>query len=450
MSQDHDAYRETLAAELQRVYKDGLNEKIEAVSIPILAELAEGISGEKNAGEKDYYGLQVENLLRMTIRRLEKTKKRREGLEKLFGIASEERVLGLDYRRDDAAKPLGYKNKETLRHGKVNKRPFADVILEELLDQMLVLATEYGFVYTARYGESVTQSDERPDNLSGDSTQPSLGVPTVTVGEVHIHHRAKNTRRRGRLRHRLVVAIGGGMAVVIVFGAALLMGAFSSSAEPNIKVGFFPKRPVWNYNIYDGNKNCSDPTNVALNYGRCGPTTGPVFDSFIHVSRLGDERNFLNGYRTDHWQPLSHVNVVRDVTGGSWEVGLRIYISNDANQETNASGVGIARGTTVRVALPTGASKALRATARISATNAAEVGDEMGMTGTRPFRVEYVEDSAMLYNNGPHKRGIHLSENILKSGVLVGYNKLDGSFPAGWEYQATITLKVRVEPEVPV
>lgn len=234
------------------------------------------------------------------------------------------------------------------------------------------------------------------------------------------------------------------------------------------QAGFFPGRPTFDYNNYQqGNDNCADPNNPARNHGRCGSLDGPVFNSFVNTPFFGDEREFLDGFRSDQTGPGTHADPVTSVTDGAKEVTFRLYIHNNANEGDNcidahkrsdgtctqidkADGKGVARNTRVKIELPSSTlqSDALRAVGRISADNAApsEVSDTVDMTSTRPFTVDYVPGSAKIFNNGPFAGGRALPDSVVTTGTPVGYDALDGYFPGCFDFIATVEIKVKVTP----
>jgi uncharacterized repeat protein (TIGR01451 family) len=210
--------------------------------------------------------------------------------------------------------------------------------------------------------------------------------------------------------------------------------------------GFFPSRPVYNYNKYDANnQNCDDPNNPAAQNGRCGSMNGPVFNSFINTPSYGDERYFTDGYRTDRGK-ASTADTISDVTEGSKQVVIRMYVHNNANQNTNASGKGVAHNTKVKLELPTTSGSSLQAVGAISASNATpgEVSDTVYMTAKRSFKVAYVPGSAKLLRN---TSSYALSDSIVTSGAPIGYNSMNGELPGCFDYAALVEVTVNIIPD---
>lgn len=212
-----------------------------------------------------------------------------------------------------------------------------------------------------------------------------------------------------------------------------------------VRAEFYPNRTPFDYN-----KPCNP--NDGDKYDRCGSLTGPVFNSFINTPSYGDERAFVDARRSDQTASGSFKNVLPNVTEGSKEVVIRMYVHNNANQSTNASGLGVARNTKVRVALPTAEGDTLRARGYISADNASPklVEDTVDLLGNEKFKVAYVPGSATLHNNTAFANGVKLSDSIVTSGAPIGDDALDGNLPGCFEYEAIVQIRVKiVVPEKP-
>ncbi len=213
-----------------------------------------------------------------------------------------------------------------------------------------------------------------------------------------------------------------------------------------VHAGFFPGRATFDYNKFDANNlNCDDPNNIAAQGGRCGSMNGPVFNSFINTPSYGDERQFTDGRRTD--QPASATSdTIANVTDGSKQVLIRMYVHNNANQNTNASGKGIAHNAKVSLELPTNSGSALQAVGAISASNATpgEVTDTVFMTAGRAFHVKYVAGSAKLLRG---TSSFALSDSIVSGGAPIGDQVMDGNLPGCFDFAALVEVKVDIIPE---
>jgi hypothetical protein len=435
-------WQDRLAADLLLIYRDGLLDDIEPVTVPGLAELAVAVSGEPYSREKDYYFLQISGLLRAAIRRQEKTQERRLGHEMLFGIAREETVPVLEQRRDDAAPFFRYSNKDTLRRGEVKGRPFEEVVRENMLRQMLALADERGFVYTARYYRA--ESSHKTTAVDQKSASPLPGEhPSVEPTS-----RADATRLKPRRSRRWHFTVAVGVVLIVGVIAFVIEGAFGSGKGYSDNWG--PTRPGYDYKRYTGNTNCDDGTNPSTYNGRCGALTSfPVFNSFINTPYYGDEAAFFDGYRAERSNGNAS-DPVTNVTSGNGIIVLRVYVDNDAQVHEKEPELTTAHNTRVRVTLPPNTSKSLVAYAYISADRAVTVYDSVDLTSDRSFSLEYIPGSAMLYSSvdgQPH--AFHLSDEIIGSeGALIGINAINGVLPpSNYLSGVTIDLKVRAVPQ---
>jgi hypothetical protein len=133
--------------------------------MPALAELAEVVCAKPNDGGDDYYAQVVEALLHKSIDRIGddgpiSSDERRTGFRELFGIG-EDPGGDLTRRRDDAALSLGFSSGDSLRKADRGGRYVIDIFLEEIVEQLLVLANEHDFFYSALQSWS-TFSPDRP------------------------------------------------------------------------------------------------------------------------------------------------------------------------------------------------------------------------------------------------------------------------------------------------
>jgi hypothetical protein len=221
----------------------------------------------------------------------------------------------------------------------------------------------------------------------------------------------------------------------------------SALTAPSARAEYYPARPLYDYQKHQPHDdNCADPSNPAFDHGRCGPTDGPVFDSFINVPSWGDEPAFFDAVLSNHHAAGSHHDPLYYVTRGSREVVLRVFVDNDANEYFGYKTA--AQGTRVQVTLPTRAASSLRARALISAPNATppEVEDTVDLVDNRPFRVEYVPGSAMLYHDN---RAQAVDDSIVAGGALITNKGIPGVFAAGFGRAAVVNVRVRIIPVSP-
>jgi len=165
------------------------------------------------------------------------------------------------------------------------------------------------------------------------------------------------------------------------------------------------------------------------------------FNSFTGVPGVGDERQFMSGRLST--STGAFYDSMEGVSAGQ-EITVEVYVHNNADTSLNASGVGVARNTRVRVALPTGLATSQTAQAFISADNATPqaIEDDFPVSGNSQFGLQYVPGSAHIKTNF---QDVALSDDIVSAnGTLVGDNNLKGDFPGCFEHAAYITMKVKV------
>ena len=159
---------------------------------------------------------------------------------------------------------------------------------------------------------------------------------------------------------------------------------------------------------------------------------------------LTDERSFI-GIR-DAATGAQGKNNVWNIGNVNIEEGktyvIRMYIHNNNPKGVNA----VAKDVTAQVDLPNMVSKEARVTGYINASNAtpSRYWDSLNLKSAdgRAFYLDYIEGSA-LYENNIFKSGTTLSDNIVSTGVKLGYDKLDGNMPGCYEYAGYVTLQVK-------
>jgi uncharacterized repeat protein (TIGR01451 family) len=209
------------------------------------------------------------------------------------------------------------------------------------------------------------------------------------------------------------------LAAALFIGVALPVTVFAA---------WGPDRPTYDWN---------EPAD------RKGSLNGPVFNSFINTPSYGDERNFVTVSDAGTGQWRDSVNA----TPGE-EVEVRVYVHNDANQNTNASGLGVAKNTRVRVYIPEGTANGFDVAGYVSADNAtpARVYDTgLIKNDAQAFALNYVPGSAKIYNNSAWTNGTPLPDAVVsEQGTQIGYDQLNGDLPGCFEYRAVITVKMKV------
>lgn len=175
-------------------------------------------------------------------------------------------------------------------------------------------------------------------------------------------------------------------------------------------------------------------------YTMAQPADHVVFNSITDNPNYGDEREFV---------------IVRDLTtGGSYgdttnlvpghEYQVQVYVHNNAHSDLNASGVGVAKDTTVRVVVPASVTGSDTVDGFVKASNAAptEVWDTAELKSTNKVDLEYVSGSAHLSTNSQQ---VNLPDSILSTGVKIGDKDMSGDWRGCLEYAGAVTFKFRVK-----
>ena len=166
-----------------------------------------------------------------------------------------------------------------------------------------------------------------------------------------------------------------------------------------------------------------------------------VFNT-ISNSTIGNEKNFVAARAVGEDKGLYNVwnaNLIEVETGG--EYYIRIYGHNNSPFGYDA----VANDVKVVYMLPQGSGKTIVVNGQIASSNADpdRYWDSVVFTCKDRFRLEYVEGSAILENNGIGVGGIALSDSIVNSWVNVGYEALDGRIPGCYQYDFYISIKVK-------
>lgn len=220
------------------------------------------------------------------------------------------------------------------------------------------------------------------------------------------------------------------LALLTAAIAAVIIAPISAIA------GYEPaNRPVKTYN---------GPDTPAFQY--------PVFNSWVNTPYYGDERAFADAATTTNGQYKDMLAVAP-----GQEITLRMYIHNGAAPGLNGNnfdGPGVARNARIQVYLPTATSTQLRSYSYIIAdnTNPGWVADSVDYNSSVPVNMEFVPGSARLANRA-HPGGVALPDSIVNHNAQfnanapaapIGYEQMDGNYPGCFQYDAFVTLKVRI------
>ncbi|MBR2836966.1 DUF11 domain-containing protein [Candidatus Saccharibacteria bacterium] len=162
----------------------------------------------------------------------------------------------------------------------------------------------------------------------------------------------------------------------------------------------------------------------------------------IRDGKFGDERNFVGAKVSSDNGTVWNADEIHVEDGGVYTI--RIYVHNNSLRGTDA----IATGVKTTFSLPTTVASEHTVIGYIDSSNATPTRywDEVKLVGDGDFYLEYIEGSAK-YTNG--KLGtVALSDSVVTSGALVGYDALDGNLPGCYGYSGMATIQVRVHASV--
>lgn len=161
----------------------------------------------------------------------------------------------------------------------------------------------------------------------------------------------------------------------------------------------------------------------------------------ISDGKIGDEKNFVGAKlsgTTGEW----NANSIDVKDGETYTV--RLYVHNNSPKGTKA----IAKDVKTTFSLPTNVSNSQTIIGYIDSSNATpnRYWDEVTLKSTDDFYLEYIKGSAK-YTNA--KMGtVALADEIISSGVKVGYESLNGEIPGCYEYDGVATIEVKVHKSV--
>ena len=175
------------------------------------------------------------------------------------------------------------------------------------------------------------------------------------------------------------------------------------------------------------------------------PASYVTFNSITDNPQVGDERNFV---RIRESGVGTYTDNVTLTPGKVYDV--MVYYHNNAATNLNASGKGIAQGTTLKMEIPGIVNAGVNAafTGTISATNATptSVYDQAyGKNATDgQIALRYVSNSAKFTSNGK-VNGQTLPDSLFTTGAKLGYDAQDGVLPGCAEYSGYVIFQMRVD-----
>lgn len=201
-------------------------------------------------------------------------------------------------------------------------------------------------------------------------------------------------------------------------------------------------------------KKCDDEgDNCSANYVDTGNT--PIFNSIINNPNYGDERNFVSATTPDNIHGTWEAGKIVAQDGQEYVVRIYMHNNNQYGEKSNET-KGTATGVRAAFSLPDVYGTAIEVGGWINSNNAKDTqiydGVVFESADGRPFRLEYVANSANLQNNGfAGPSGVAITDSAIvtsetknvKTGALIGYHGFDGKVPGCFEYDQIVTIKVK-------
>lgn len=180
-----------------------------------------------------------------------------------------------------------------------------------------------------------------------------------------------------------------------------------------------------------------------------------TFNSIIDNKQLGgSEFNFVSAI-DEETAKNSGADKVWNADSITVEDGktylVRMYVHNNGKSEDDwrTTGKGVSTNTRTFLNIPQQAGKEIKVMGFVNSDNATptEYWDSVVFksNNNEAFHLEYVRDSAMIYNQGVASGGIQLSNDVVDKteGTLIGYDAMDGRVPGCFEYDNIITVRVK-------
>lgn len=161
------------------------------------------------------------------------------------------------------------------------------------------------------------------------------------------------------------------------------------------------------------------------------------------IMPLTDERNFVGARVNDGNHGKQNVwngNEIEVIEGKTYIVRMYIHNNNPKGEAMTAKDV------KAQFKLPRVISKTPEIYGFIDSSNANPTSywDYVRFKSDRNFYLDYIEGSALFENNGIGKNGgVKLSDDLVKGGVKVGYDQLDGNLPGCYKYAGYVSFEVK-------
>ena len=161
----------------------------------------------------------------------------------------------------------------------------------------------------------------------------------------------------------------------------------------------------------------------------------------ISDSKIGDEKNFVaakvSGANVETW----NANEINVKDGETYTV--RLYVHNNSPKDIE----NIAENVKATFSLPTTVAKEQPVIGYLDSSNAKpnRYWDEVVFKSENNIYLEYVEGSAK-YTNA--KGVFNLSDEVIVSGAMLGFETMDGKIPGCFEYDGVVTIDIKVHESV--
>ena len=178
---------------------------------------------------------------------------------------------------------------------------------------------------------------------------------------------------------------------------------------------------------------------------------GTILFNSISNGEFGSEKNFVGALECIQREDGVWVSTTKERIWSADEIEvenghtyfIRLYVRNDNPNGKDA----VAENTKISFILPADSAKEIEVNGIINSSNAtpSRYWDHVTFKSSNLFHLEYIENTALLENNGIGKGGLVLSDDLIQAdgGILIGYDKLDGRIPGGLQYDNYVTIVVK-------
>ncbi len=167
-----------------------------------------------------------------------------------------------------------------------------------------------------------------------------------------------------------------------------------------------------------------------------------TFNSISNNQKIGNEKNFVGakvaGANVSTWN-ADTINVKDGET-----YTIRLYVHNNNPKGTEA----VAKDVKATFSIPTTVAKSQTIIGYLDSSNATPTRywDEVTLKASENIYLEYVDGSARYIND--NLGTVKLSNSVITSGALLGYDQLDGKIPGCYQYDGVVMIDVKVHSSV--